>query len=201
MYSFRTVQMNLHLIFTGWIPACNRIKWDQNVLCIDFSLSNFGSRIERTPILPCHQPYAHIQLCCQCVCRHTAIDLQIQQEPQDFFYSNWPDKLIFQVLCVAGLLDFQRSAITMKTGVICKSSFTLFVVIGNNLACRPHHSLLLPVEVSHMKIVPLVSMKWKIEVEIRSALTLNLKILRLRGLQTLLSCFFFLFHQQKYVLS
>lgn len=103
MYSFRTVQINLHLISTGWIPTCNRSKWDQKVLCIDFSLSNFGSRPERTPILPELSP---------ALCSHPVIlpmymlnlgtGLQIQQEPQVSFYSNWPDKPIFKFYAQQG---------------------------------------------------------------------------------------------------
>ena len=51
MYSFRTVQMNLHLMFTGWISQLTESNGIKRFYALAYLLSKFGSGINRAPIL------------------------------------------------------------------------------------------------------------------------------------------------------
>lgn len=132
MYSLRTMQIYLHLIFTGWIPTRNRMNGTQRFYALASLLSNFGSGTDRTPISHELSP---------ALCSHPVnVPVCILNLCTGISHSN------LQVLCSAGSQVFYRSAVTMEPGVICKSHFIVVVVSGNTLAGRLQDSLLFTVE-------------------------------------------------------
>lgn len=96
------------------------------------------------------------------------------------------------VLCPAGPQLFQRPAIIMKLGVMCKSSVILLVVSGKKPSREtpPHHTQFASSSGvnSHMGILLLVSKKWRIEVRNYSSSDPYPQNIKIKRPQNLLSC-------------
>lgn len=168
MYSFRTVQMNLHLMFTGWISRVTESNGIKRFYALAYLLSKFGSEINRAPIL---------HGLSQTLCSHSVtlpmcmLNLGTGPHVQKFqvsLYSNWSDTN-HQVLCIARPQVFQQIAITIETRHNLEIQFHIACDQWKYLTKQttPWCAVSSGIN-SHMEILPL-SMRLQIEGENQSS--------------------------------